>query len=230
MAGRWGPTSVRDLCKINIVDAPARAEPHSQLRHGLRGDVGVSEMVAENGGPESQGFQCAKARKRSRLIRIEFRAFRNAGRVGRGETGIDSYAANHCQDRVGVGVDEARRHHAIGQFQQPFGGMAALRCSMSQPHNFAVADTDRTVTDLGLAGVSRENSASREEKVEVIQFGNQGLASHTALFLVEQCSDLISALSSACLAGRSQHVTHGGAGPAHVLAERVREAFSFARP
>src|SRR5712671_4461440 len=40
----------------------------------------------------------------------------------------------------------------------------------------------------------------------------------------------ISALSSSCLAGRSQHGTHGGAGPAHVLAERVREAFSFARP
>jgi hypothetical protein len=33
------PTSVRDLCKIDIVDAPARAEPHSQLRHGLRGDI-----------------------------------------------------------------------------------------------------------------------------------------------------------------------------------------------
>jgi hypothetical protein len=39
---------------------------------------------------------------------------------------------------------------------------------MSQPRNLAVADTDRTVTDLGLARVSRENSASREEKVEVI--------------------------------------------------------------
>src|SRR6202158_6416964 len=107
--------------------------------------------------------------------------------------------------------------------------MAALRCAMSQPRNLAVANTDRTVTDLGLARDSRENSAAREEKVEVIQFGNQSLASHTALFLVEQRSDLISALSSSCLAGRRQHVTHGGAGPAHVLAERVREAFSFAR-
>jgi hypothetical protein len=58
---------------------------------------------------------------------------------------------------------------------------------MSQPRNLAVADTDRTVTDLGLARVSRENSASREEKVEVIQFGNQSLVSHRALFLVEQC-------------------------------------------
>jgi hypothetical protein len=36
--------------------------------------------------------------------------------------------------------------------------------------------------------------------------------------------------ASSCLAGRCQHGTHGGAGPAHVLAERVREAFSFARP
>ena len=34
-------------------------------------------------------------------------------------------------DRVSVGVDEARRHHATGQFQHPFGCMAALRCSMS---------------------------------------------------------------------------------------------------
>ena len=56
----------------------------------------------------------------------------------------------------------------------------------------------------------------------MIQFGNQSLASHTALFL-------ISAVSSWCVAGRSQHGTHGGAGPAHVLAERVREAFSFVR-
>ena len=32
------------------------------------------------------------------------------------------------------------------------------------------------------------------------------------------------------LAGCSQHATHRGAGPAHVLAERVREAFSFASP
>ncbi len=84
--------------------------------------------------------------KRSRLIRIEFGAFRNAEGVRRGETGIDSYAANYCQERVGVGVDEARRHHATGQFQHPFGGMAALRCSMSQLRNLAVADADRTVT------------------------------------------------------------------------------------
>src|SRR6202011_3822393 len=127
---------------------------------------------------------------------------------------MDSYAANHCQDRVGMSVDEARRHHATGQFQHPFGGMAALRCSMSQPRNLAVTDTDRTVTDLGLAGVSRENSGSGEEKVEVIQFGNQSLASHTALFPVAQHADLSSALSSSCLAGRSQHGTDGAAGPA----------------
>jgi hypothetical protein len=53
---------------------------------------------------------------------------------------------------------------------------------VSQPRNLAVANTDRTVTDLGLTRVSSENSTSREEKVEVIRFGNQSLASHTALF------------------------------------------------
>ena len=53
-----------------------------------------------------------------------------------------------------MSVDEAPRHHATGQLEHPFGGMAALRCSMSQLRNLAVTDTDRTVTDLGLAGVS----------------------------------------------------------------------------
>jgi hypothetical protein len=51
---------------------------------------------------------------------------------------------------------------------------------MSQPRNLAVTDTDRTVTDLGLARVSRENSGSGEEKVEVIQFGTvSGIAQRT---------------------------------------------------
>jgi len=73
------------------------------------------------------------------------------------------------------------------------------------------------------AGVSRENGAFREEKVEVDSIRESKLGLPYRVVPSRAVLRLISALSSSCLAGRSQHGTHGAAGPAHVLAERVRE-------
>jgi len=73
------------------------------FRHGLGGDIGVREMVAQNGWSRIAGLPMRRAGKRSRLIRIEFGAFRNAGRIGRGETGIDSYGREPLSGSSGCG-------------------------------------------------------------------------------------------------------------------------------